>query len=193
MLSKLTPNKPETQVVAAIARAKVVAVGRTQGPGATVQTAAATKPVRARIRPPGIALVLRRISAIPVPAPLPHVPAHVIEAQLIGSLPAHRMGTLPAVTRIPAHFIRIIASCAKVSFRGIASTGSILPFGLRGQPVPVCAPVCRYAGSVYRVDLRPAGLRAQPVGILRRSVPTLFHPSSYPDPEYICIPGENPL
>ncbi len=118
------------------------------------QPAAAINTVRARSGPPGIALTPRRIRTFPVPAPLPHVPAHVIEAhKIVGGLPSH-IGWVLSITAvifvnfvvyvsvIPGHFSGTVPSRIFIAIGGIPPTGRILPFGLRGQAIAVCAPVC---------------------------------------------------
>ncbi len=84
-------GEAESEEVAPVRRAGVVAERHTAAPGAAAPAAATVHAVRARGWARGIGLCVFAIIAIPILAPLPHIAAHVVKAKFIGGLGAYWM------------------------------------------------------------------------------------------------------
>jgi len=69
-----------------------------------------------------------------VPAPLPHVAAHVTDPQLIGLLEANRMHHPPGVIPIPADFPGLLITGILMSCRKLSTSRGPLPLGISGKP-----------------------------------------------------------
>ena len=74
--------------------------------GVVVPAAPAYDPPRTRSRANRVGHCAR-IVAEPIPAPLLHIPTHVVKAPGIGQFLAHRVGHIGAVSTIPADLIQI--------------------------------------------------------------------------------------
>jgi hypothetical protein len=94
-----------------------------------------------RMMHPGAASRLRvRIVIATVPvirAPLPHIPAHIVQPQRIGQQQAHVAGCAPAVLIVPAHLLQHLAACIAEAFflPKRAATSGIFPLRFGGQAV----------------------------------------------------------
>jgi hypothetical protein len=72
------PAKPEAHVVAPAVRSDIETIRRTAALFEEVPAAAPNHPFRARGRTRRIGNTARRIGPVPVLAPLPHIPMHVV-------------------------------------------------------------------------------------------------------------------
>lgn len=96
---------------------------------------------------------------VPVCAPLPHVAAHVAEAQFVAFFLADRVSTavvgldlvqtpitrkrlIAGVFPIPSHLLRVVAARVFCHSGRTSASGRVLPLGLGGQAIClVCHPV----------------------------------------------------
>ena len=117
---------------------KTVFIGSTAARLFVVARAATNDAPGACLRTRGVDLRLVGVVGKPVLAPLPHVAAHVIDAQLVRLQTAHGARLLslfrpPGVAAAPSHLIGIVAAAVQVALRLVAATGGKLPLGLGGQ------------------------------------------------------------
>ena len=113
--------------------------------GAAPTTAAVHAGRASRTVHPGAA-INRRTSIIVMPiicAPLPNIPAHIIQPQLIGVFRTHRPGCFFSPKRIaftiifiiPGHLVNRIAAAVQVPLTLIATASRLFPLRLGRQPV----------------------------------------------------------
>ena len=94
------------------------------------KAAPTTTPVhteRARRRAGRVGLRAAAVRAIPVRAPLPHIAAHVVDAELVGRLCAHLVGFAAAVAIIPSHLAQVVAAAEDIASRLGAAAGGVFP------------------------------------------------------------------
>ncbi|MFZ4561726.1 MAG: hypothetical protein ACOYOD_16180, partial [Saprospiraceae bacterium] len=104
--------------------------------GAAVPRAAAAHAERASWRIYPGAAVGRGTLVVAVPivlAPLPHVPAHIVQPQRIGQLAPHRLGLAVAIFIVPAQLLQAFAARVRVvEILAVAAPARrVLPLRLR--------------------------------------------------------------
>jgi hypothetical protein len=128
----------------------VVPVGNLAEGRIEVPTAPPDHPVRARSGPRGIVyLTCTDITVVPVPTPLHHVPAHVMQLRKVCRLCPYLMGTIISmaasytrvgISLIPCHVSNRTAPRIGIApVRGIswhAALGRVFPLRLCGQTAP---------------------------------------------------------
>lgn len=94
---QLTTGNAESEVVAGVAGVIATAVRDAAVDRVVVPTPATDDAVRAIRRPSRITLRIRVGTPMPIPAPLPHIPCHVIEPITVWSKTTHRrtVGVIP--------------------------------------------------------------------------------------------------
>ena len=85
----MSPGKPESEAVVAViwrvaGAVRYPAVSRVVVPRATAEHSVGSTSSTHRIR-----LSTRRIVALPIRTPLPNIPAHVVQAQFVWTLPLY--------------------------------------------------------------------------------------------------------
>ena len=170
-------DKPEPYVAVPLRRGEVAAIGRARVRRTEVPTAAPTDPVRARRRTPRVRLRRCAVGSFPVPHPLPHVPAHVMQPQLVRILRPHWLGSASTVICIPSYFPYCIAPRIRVSPALAPPAGRVLPLGFGGKPVAPLAPVDVHGSPTNRVHLGQSVAAAQRVGERHRLVPHTKSPA----------------
>ena len=125
----------QAQVVVPVPRRAEVAVGRPAAPGGDEPATAAKHAVRARCRSRRIVHRRLRIvtAIIPILAPLPHVPVHVIQPPGVRLLLAHRMRLAARVLVIPGVFAQLRLVVPKAIPRLAPRPAGIFPLRLAGQ------------------------------------------------------------
>ena len=167
--TELGENKPKAEEVGAVRRSEDDPIGNPYVPGIIVPATTASNAVSPRRRARRISLNPRAIAAIPVPAPLPHVPAHVVQAQAVRHLCLHRMRRVPA---IPRHRVNAVATTVLVYHEVLpAAFRRPFPLSLGRQTVSVYLEVARYKVPAPAIHWRQAFLYTPLVAILKRLIP----------------------
>ncbi len=132
-------GQPEPEVAAPGVGRVVVPKRRPAVPGNAAPAAAPKDTVRACRGSPGISHGARRIIPVPVPAPLPDVPVHVVQSPVIGLQLPDRMGRTFRIRTIPRILGEFAFIVSKTVSRIRTSPRRIFPLGFRGQAVFVRA------------------------------------------------------
>jgi hypothetical protein len=102
-----------------------------------------------------------RLCLMDIPTPLPHVSAHVVEAQFVGRLLPGRPGSstiriiagrVPGIAGVPTDEACIIAPAITKPLAERAAAGGEFPFHLSRQTITVCRHVPRWVVLTGPVD-----------------------------------------
>ena len=176
------PGKPKTDIEVPVVRTAPVAISQAANDIDVVPRAAAQTPVIPGIRTCwiiGTAFCIKPL-AIPIPAPLPHVAAHIVKSDWIRPFGSDRVGPA-AVIIIPSHIIQRIPVSPGINIIGLsgAASSGVFPLGLRGQAKAVSVGNALYAPAaalrapdgVNFINWRTLKLGTQPIGIFYGIVP----------------------
>ena len=126
-------GEAQAEIAARVRRREVAAARHAPVPAVVVPAAPSLHAVGARRGAGGIGLRAAAVAAPPVPAPLLHVAAHVVQTQRVACLGGNAMVGGAAAARIPCHILDSVAASVLVALAAVAATCGILPLGLGGQ------------------------------------------------------------
>jgi hypothetical protein len=144
----IDPHEAKSQVAVRDSGIVVVAKAAADDLSKVVPVTAADHPGGPAGRTCGVLMGTGTVFAIPIPAPLPHIPAHVVNPQAVGRFGSHLMGPATAISAVPGHPAH---TAAPGIFLGLsAASACVLPLGFRGQTKAFS----RLSGKPYGKRLR---------------------------------------
>jgi hypothetical protein len=90
-----------------------------------------------------VGLGVRGVASVPVPTSLPHIPAHVVDAQLVRVLRTHGVRLGSGALAMPRHIPYCVAAGVLMPLAQRPATRRELSLRFRGQPVAVPREVAR--------------------------------------------------
>ena len=134
-------HQAQPAAVAPIARDVVEPVRNPAEPGVAPVAAPAKHAIAPGLRSGRIRLRLHTVSPEPVLAPLPHVPAHVVQAQLVRLLLPYRMRMPSAIVSVPSDLVQSVAPRVLVPLALDSSSRRVFPLRLHRQAEVQARPV----------------------------------------------------